>query len=161
MLILGIDPGTTRAGYGVIQDGAGGPRLVTAGILKVPRAGDKADILEAIRSGVAALCAEHHPDIVAIEKLFFAKNRKTALAVAEARGVMLVAAREAGAVIREYSPNEVKMAVTGYGSADKKAVLKMVRLILRVPDLKVIDDASDALAIALAAAGKNFHRASP
>lgn len=151
MLILGLDPGTTRGGYGVIQNGAGGPRLIDAGILKVPPGGDKADILEAIRNGVVALCVKHRPNIVAIEKLFFAKNRKTALAVAEARGVMLMAARETGATIREYSPNEVKMAVTGYGSADKKAVLKMVRLILRTPDLKVIDDASDALAIALTA----------
>lgn len=151
MLILGIDPGTTRAGYGVIQGGKGQPQLVTAGILKVPTGGDTADILEAIRTGVAALCAEHHPDVVAVEKLFFAKNRKTALAVAEARGVILMAAREAGVDIYEYSPNEVKLAVTGYGGADKKAVLKMVKLILRTPDLKVIDDASDALAIALAA----------
>lgn len=151
MLILGIDPGTTRAGYGLVQKAIGGPKLVAAGILKVPKAGGKAGTLEAIRNGIAALCAEHHPDMVAIEKLFFAKNRKTALDVAEARGVMLMAAREAGVTIREYSPNEVKMAVTGYGGADKKAVLKMVRLILKAPDLKVIDDASDALAIALAA----------
>jgi crossover junction endodeoxyribonuclease RuvC len=159
MIILGIDPGTTRAGYGVIQSG-GTPKLIAAGILKVPLAGDKADVLEAIRNGIVSLCAEHHPDIVAVEKLFFAKNRKTALAVAEARGVILMAAREAGVDIREYSPNEVKMAVTGYGGADKKAVLKMVRLILHSPDLKVIDDASDALAIALAAS-QNLRQASP
>lgn len=151
MTILGIDPGTTRAGYGVIRAGGGAPAFVAAGILKVPPRGGKADILEAIRSGIGALCAEHRPQVFAVEKLFFAKNRKTALAVAEARGVILMAAREAGLEIREYSPNEVKMAVTGYGSADKKAVLKMVRLILRAPDLEVIDDASDALAIALAA----------
>jgi crossover junction endodeoxyribonuclease RuvC len=151
MIILGIDPGTTRAGYGVIQKNAGATNLVTAGILQVPQDGEKAEILEAIRNGIAALCAEHRPDVVALEKLLFAKNRKTALAVAEARGVILVSAREAGVEIREYFPNEVKMAVTGYGGADKKAVLKMVRLILHVPELKVIDDASDALAIALTA----------
>jgi crossover junction endodeoxyribonuclease RuvC len=151
MIILGLDPGTTRAGYGLIQVEAGKTQLIGAGVLKVPEKGSKADILEAIRNAIAKLCAEHAPKVIAIEKLFFAKNRKTALAVAEARGVMLMAAREAGADIREYSPNEVKMAVTGYGSADKKAVLKMVRLILKAPDLKVIDDASDALAIALTA----------
>src|ERR1044072_625315 len=149
--ILGIDPGTTRAGYGVIRVGGGAPTLVAAGILKVPPAGDKAEILGAIREGVAALCAEHRPEAFALEKLFFSKNRKTALAVAEARGVIIMAAREAGLPVREYSPNEVKLAVTGHGAADKKAVLKMVRLILRAPDLEVIDDASDALAIALAA----------
>lgn len=152
MIILGIDPGTTRAGYGVIRVSGSETTLIAAGILKVPKGADKATLLEAIKNGVTKLCAEYSPSLVAIEKLFFAKNRKTALAVAEARGVMLMAAKEAGADIREYSPNEVKMAVTGYGGADKKAVLKMVRLILRSPELKVIDDASDALAIALAAA---------
>jgi crossover junction endodeoxyribonuclease RuvC len=157
MIILGLDPGTTRAGYGLVQIQGGKAQLLEAGLLKVPSKGDKADILEAIRSEIVKLCAKHEPKVIAIEKLFFAKNRKTALAVAEARGVMLMAAREAGADIHEYSPNEVKIAVTGYGGADKKAVLKMVRLILKAPDLKVIDDASDALAIALTA-GQNLYR---
>jgi crossover junction endodeoxyribonuclease RuvC len=151
MIILGIDPGTTRTGYGVVRCEGLAAELIAAGILDVPRSGDKADILEAIRGQIKTLCASHRPDMVAVEKLLFAKNRKTALAVAEARGVILSAARESGMPIREYFPNEVKIAVTGYGGADKKAVLKMVRLLLRAPGLKVIDDASDALAIALAA----------
>ena len=155
MIILGIDPGTERAGYGIIQSSGGNAALVMAGVLEVPHNGDKAEVLEAIHAGIAKLCKEHRPDVFAIEKLFFSKNRKTALAVAEARGVMLMAAREAGIPIQEYSPNEVKLAVTGYGGADKKAVLKMVRLILQAPELEVIDDASDALAIALAA-GQNL-----
>lgn len=151
MIILGIDPGTTRAGYGVIRASGGKAEFIAAGILSVPKGGSAADVLEAIRNGISSLCAEHVPKVIAIEKLFFAKNRKTAMAVAQARGVILMAAREAGADIREYSPNEIKLAVTGYGGADKKSVLKMVRLILRTPELKVIDDASDALAIALTA----------
>ena len=152
MTILGIDPGTTRAGYGIIQSGGGGPKLITAGILKVSPAGGTAAILEEIQAGIAALCAEHKPALIAIEKLYFSKNQKTAFAVAEARGVILLAARMAGIGIREYSPTEVKASITGYGGADKKAVLKMVKLILRAHDLKVIDDASDALAIAIVAA---------
>jgi crossover junction endodeoxyribonuclease RuvC len=91
--------------------------------------------------------------VVAIEKLFFAKNQKTAIAVAQSRGVVLLATKEQGIRIKEYTPNEVKLGVTGYGFADKKAVLKMVRLILNKGDLKVIDDASDALALAIFAAG--------
>lgn len=152
MIILGIDPGTARAGYGVINTGGGGgPALVTAGILKVSKADDAPAILEDIHAGVERLCAEHKPEILAIEKLYFAKNQKTAFAVAEARGVILLAARNIGLEVREYSPTEVKANLTGYGGADKKAVLKMVRLVLRKPDLKIVDDASDALALALVA----------
>lgn len=99
---------------------------------------------------------KHKPDVLAIEKLYFAKNQKTALAVAQARGVILLAGKEHGLRIREYAPNEVKIGVTGYGAADKKAVLKMVRLILKRPDLSVIDDASDALALAILAANERL-----
>jgi crossover junction endodeoxyribonuclease RuvC len=87
-----------------------------------------------------------------IEKLYFAKNQKTAIAVAQARGVVLLSVGEHGIPVKEYTPNEVKSGITGYGFSDKKAVLKMVRLILGKHDLKIIDDASDALAIAIVAA---------
>jgi crossover junction endodeoxyribonuclease RuvC len=89
-----------------------------------------------------------------IERLYFATNQKTAIAVAEARGIILLSAAEAGLPIKEYAPNEVKTGVAGYGLADKKAVLKMVKLTLGMQDLKVIDDASDALAIAIMAASE-------
>ena len=89
--------------------------------------------------------------MLGIEKLFFAKNQKTAMAVAQARGAILLAAEEAGLTIKEYAPNEVKLGIAGYGFADKKAILKMVRLMLKKPDLAVIDDASDALALAIMA----------
>jgi crossover junction endodeoxyribonuclease RuvC len=151
MVILGIDPGTVRAGYGVVRREAQDARLVAAGTLQVPEGGKGADLLQSIRDSFCRLCAEHKPDMLAIEKLYFSKNRKTAMAVAEARGVILFAAKEQGLLIREYSPTEVKAGITGYGGADKRAVLKMVRLILRSPDLAVIDDASDALALALLA----------
>jgi crossover junction endodeoxyribonuclease RuvC len=102
------------------------------------------------------LIKKYTPDIMGIEKLYFVKNQKTAIAVAQARGVILLSARERGIPVKEYAPNEVKLGIAGYGFADKKAVLKMVRLILGKHDLKIIDDASDALAIAIVAAGERL-----
>jgi crossover junction endodeoxyribonuclease RuvC len=150
-IFLGIDPGTRRMGYGLIRKSGREVRLVDAGIIKINSENDLDAFLE-IKNGVSRLVAEHGPCLVAVEKLFFAKNQKTALRVAEARGVALTSCLEAGAKILELSPNEVKLGITGYGSADKKAVLKMVRLILKEPGLEVIDDASDALALAILAA---------
>lgn len=150
MIILGIDPGTERAGYGVIETRGSSLVLHDAGILKVGKARG-ADALFAIKRELDALFEKYTPDILATEKLYFSKNQKTALQIAEARGVILLAGKEHGVSIKEFAPNEVKIAVTGYGAADKRAVLKMVRLILKSPDLALIDDASDALAIAIAA----------
>jgi crossover junction endodeoxyribonuclease RuvC len=152
MIALGIDPGTRRIGYGVVE--CAGPNIayVDAGILTIT-ADDDVPALEETKKGIDALIKKHKPDVVAIEKLFFAKNTKTALAVAQARGVILLATKERGVRIKEYTPNEVKSGVAGYGMADKKAVLKMVRLILGKQDLKVIDDASDALALAILSTG--------
>ncbi len=151
MIALGIDPGTRRVGYGVILQEAHEAIFVEAGIMSITRTDEPGALLE-IKQSLDKLIAKHKPDVIAVEKLFFAKNQKTALAVAQARGVILLTAEEQGLRIREYAPNEVKSGVTGYGSADKKAVLKMVRFILKKPDLKVIDDASDALALAIMAA---------
>jgi crossover junction endodeoxyribonuclease RuvC len=152
MIALGIDPGTRRIGYGVVE--CNGPTIgfVAAGILAIT-ATDDVSALEETKKGLDLLIKKHHPDVVAIEKLFFAKNTKTALAVAQARGVILLATKERGVRIKEYTPNEVKSGVAGYGFADKKAVLKMVRLILGKKDLAVIDDASDALALAILSTG--------
>ena len=153
MIFLGIDPGTRRMGYGLVSRVGRETTLVDAGIIKINSKDDLGALLE-IKKGVSELVATHKPALVAIEKLFFAKNQKTALQVAEARGVALVSCLESGAKILELSPNEVKMGLTGFGSADKKSVLKMVRLILKEPQLEVIDDASDALALAILAAGR-------
>jgi crossover junction endodeoxyribonuclease RuvC len=130
--------------------------FIEAGIMSI-KSTDNVGALYEIKKNLDKLITKHKPDVLAIEKLFFAKNQKTALAVAEARGVILLAAREHGIRIREYAPNEVKIGVTGYGAADKKAVLKMVRLILQKPGLSVIDDASDALALAILAANERIH----
>jgi crossover junction endodeoxyribonuclease RuvC len=153
MIILGIDPGTDRAGYGVIEKQGASLRLVEAGILKTGKFRG-ADALFLIKQELDGLISKHAPAILATEKLFFMKNQTTGIQTAEARGVILLAAREKNIAIAEYAPTEVKMAVAGYGQADKQAVLKMVRLILKAPELDVIDDAADALAIAITAAGR-------
>jgi crossover junction endodeoxyribonuclease RuvC len=154
MIALGIDPGTRRVGYGIVSCDAYGhdATFVDAGLLTIAATED-ADAFEEIRAGIDKLIETYRPDTVAVEKLFFAKNTKTAIAVAQARGVILLAIKARGVCIKEYTPNEVKLGVAGYGAADKKAVLKMVRLILRKPDLAVIDDASDALALAILSTG--------
>jgi crossover junction endodeoxyribonuclease RuvC len=155
MISLGIDPGTRRVGYGIVCTNTADTAITmtAAGLLEIKSVDDPGALVE-IKNGMDALIKKYKPDVIAIEKLFFSKNQKTAIAVAEARGVILLAAHASRVSLREYTPNEVKLGVTGYGSADKKAVLKMVRLILNKPDLEVIDDASDALALAILASGE-------
>lgn len=151
-LSLGVDPGTRRIGYGLVRRDGNGLTFVAAGILKIKSA-DDISALEETKKETDALIKKYRPDVVGVERLFFAKNQKTAIAVAQARGVILLSAREQKIPIKEYAPNEVKLGVTGYGFADKAAVLKMVRLTLKKHDLAVIDDASDALALAIMAVG--------
>jgi crossover junction endodeoxyribonuclease RuvC len=151
MIALGIDPGTRRIGYGIVEKKKDNTlRFVAAGILKIASADDTVALTEA-KKGIMAVIKKYKPGVMGIEKLFFAKNQRTAMAVAQARGVLVLAAYEAGVPIKEYTPNEIKLGVTGYGFADKKAVLKMVRLLLGKQDIKIIDDASDALAGAIMA----------
>jgi len=151
-IYLGIDPGTHRVGYGAIRADGGKFTLLEQGLIEKKAKGDAASQLPLVDEGVKGLIDRIKPDEVAVEKLFFSKNQTTAMAVAEARGVILLAAANAGIKIREFTPNTVKQSVSGYGSADKKAVLKMVSLILGLKDFRPIDDASDALAIAITAA---------
>lgn len=150
MIILGIDPGSRRIGYGVIETG-NPPRLLEVGILKITRK-DNPGALAETGQAMRQIIHMFQPTHLALEKLFFLKNRTTGIAVAEARGIILATAEEYGLQIHEYAPNEIKMALTGHGGADKKAVAKMVHLILHSKPLKVVDDATDALAIALVAA---------
>lgn len=152
VVALGIDPGTRRVGYGVVKKQGGAPAFLSAGILKI-KSGDDLSALRETKTETDKLIKKYRPDVVGVEKLYFAKNQKTAMAVAQARGAILLSAQEQNIPIKEYAPNEVKLGITGYGFADKKAVLKMVRLILKKQDLKIVDDASDALALALMAAG--------
>jgi crossover junction endodeoxyribonuclease RuvC len=155
IVTMGIDPGTRRVGYGIIRREGNTLTFLDAGILKIKSSEDAAALTEAKRE-MDKLIKKYRPGAVGIEKLFFAKNQRTGIAVAQARGVILLAATEGKIPVKEYTPNEVKLGVTGYGLADKKAVLKMVRLTLGTPDLAVIDDASDALALAIMAANRSF-----
>lgn len=152
MVVIGIDPGTARVGYGIIKKEYGKITFLDAGILKVGSAKD-GQALFRIKKELDLLLKKWKPEIMGVERVYFSKNQKTAISVAEARGVIILAGIEAGAGIKECSPNEVKSGLTGYGLADKRGVAKMVNLILGTPNLKIIDDASDALAIAIFASG--------
>lgn len=153
MIILGLDPGSRRIGYGVLDATRSRVRLLEAGLLPI-KSEDDAGALKEAKRGFEKLLKKFRPAILAIEKIFFMKNQKTGLEVAQVRGVLLLAALERGILVKEYSPNEIKAGVTSYGLADKKAIEKMVKLILQEPHLAVIDDAIDALAVALLASQK-------
>ncbi len=148
-IILGIDPGFARVGYGVLE--CAGERILAAshGCIETEKSLDHGDRLLEVRRAVAALFVKYRPEVMAIEKLFFEKNAKTALAVGEGRGVILAAAAEAGVPVVELTPLQVKQSVTGSGRADKRQIQEMVKLILRLDCVPRPDDAADALAIAL------------
>ena len=149
MIILGLDPGTTRIGYGLVQRGSP-PALLGCGILNVQGAERGARLGEAA-AHLRNLLMRHKPSLVAIEKLFFVQNQKTGLAVSEMRGALLLELNNARVPVVEYTPKEVKKATTGDGGADKRAVAKMVKATLHVDKIPGPDDVTDALAIALAA----------
>lgn len=151
MKILGIDPGTARAGYGLIEKKGGALKIITCGILKTSSREKSARLLE-LGQSYALILKKHKPDVVAIEKLFFVKNVKTGLDVSQARGVITYLAAEKNIPVLEFSPSEIKLSVAGYGAADKKAVAKMVERILKIEKIDGPDDITDALAAALAAA---------
>ena len=154
--VLGIDPGTSRIGYGLIEKVGGDLRHIESGLLPInPEKLSDIERLTAIRHSMRALILRTAPDMIGVEKLFFTKNKKTAMRVAEARGVILEAAAEDTKII-EVSPVAVKIAVTGDGRAGKKGVAKMVNLILKLPPRRVVDDVTDALAIAIAASSERF-----
>ena len=152
MIVLGIDPGTAALGWGVIDRTGGSLRLIDVGCLETSPSLGLPERLLAIHRFLGELIARHDPQIVAVERLFFSRNAQTAFAVGQARGVVLLAAAETGRVVREATPNEVKMAVTGSGSADKEQVGKMVAVVLGLGAVPKPDDAADALAVAIWAA---------
>src|SRR3989344_4597129 len=153
MVILGIDPGTARVGYGVVEILGNKITHLDSGLIKVSSRGVEA--LSEIESGIKELVRRRKPERVGVEKLFFVKNQKTGIRVAEARGVILNAALKAGLGTVDAAPTEVKLALTGSGNASKEAVAKMVRYFVRLPDNEVVDDVTDALAIAIAASRRN------
>jgi crossover junction endodeoxyribonuclease RuvC len=149
LLVLGVDPGLADTGYGAVRRNNGRLSLITSGTLKTPANLPEPKRLRVLADQLRALLAELHPQAAAFEELFFSKNVRTAMAVGQARGVALLAAVEAGAEVHEYTPNQVKMSLTGYGGATKAQMLKMVQSLLGTRELPRSDDAIDALAIAI------------
>ena len=150
MLILGIDPGTATTGYGFVREHPNGDfEAVTYGVIKTPAKTPMPDRLKQIHTELTALITEHNPDAAAVEMLYFGRNITTAITVAQGRGVILLALVEAGLPIREYKPAEIKLAVAGYGNADKWQVQEMIRQLLNLDEIPRPDDAADGLAVAI------------
>lgn len=152
MRILGIDPGTTSMGYAVLEEQRSELAVITYGTTAITEK-QLPERLVRIGATVRSLIAAHAPEVAGVEKLFFAKNKKTALEVAQARGVIVSAVLEHSLPLHEFTPAQVKIAVTNYGSSDKQMVLKMVRSILKLSSFEGDDNAADALAVAIATAG--------
>lgn len=149
MIILGIDPGLAIVGYGVIEYKNGRFQTLAYGAITTPAHTDVEARLSMIYNEMNALIDKYHPDEMAIEELFFNTNSTTAIAVAEARGVILLAAYRKGVACHEYTPLQVKSSVVGYGKAEKKQVMMMVQTILKLEKAPKLDDTADALAIAI------------
>jgi len=149
VIVLGIDPGTALTGYGIVERTGSKLRMIDYGCVETLSSMELPSRLLEIHSAVLGLIDEHKPISVGVERLFFNKNVQTAFAVGQARGVVLLAAAERGLPVFEYGPHEVKMAVTGYGRAEKAQVQRMVQMMLNLPTLPKPDDAADALAVAI------------
>ena len=149
MIILGIDPGTAITGYGLVSHEGNHLKRITHGVIRTSPELPMATRLSRIYQGLGELMAQYQPEVVAVEELFFNKNVRTALAVGQARGVILLSAATAGLEIAEYTPLQVKQAVVGYGRAEKMQVQEMVRVLLCLSEIPKPDDAADALAIAI------------
>lgn len=161
MIVLGIDPGTAALGYGIVDSTRGRLREVDHGWLETSPDVALPERLLAIHALVDELIETHDPAVVAVERLFFSRNAQTALAVGQARGVVLLAAAQHGVPVREATPNEVKSAVAGYGAADKDQIQRMVQVVLGMAERPRPDDAADALAIAIWAANTAAAAAAP
>jgi len=149
-LALGIDPGTATTGYGLVRLMPGGELVaVQYGVILTPKESTASARLEILFDQLNDLIKESNPDTAAVEKLFFQSNVKTALAVGQARGVIMLCLQKARIETFEYTPNEIKQAVAGYGGADKRQVQDMVRALLQLDSIPKPDDAADALAVAI------------
>jgi crossover junction endodeoxyribonuclease RuvC len=150
MRILGIDPGTGILGFGVVD--AVSPhklKLVDGGVIRTPVKQADSERLKTIYEELSEIIREHKPDTMSVEKLFFAQNVTTAMSVAQARGVVLLCGVQNELTLFEYTPLQIKQALTGYGRADKKQMQEMVRVILNLQEVPKPDDCADALAAAI------------
>ena len=158
MRIIGIDPGFDRIGIAIVEKEGSSETLMYSTCIVTNRADSFVDRLATIATELRALIEEYRPDMCAIETLLFAANKKTAMQVSEARGVILLVCREAHLDIVEYSPLQIKTALTGYGKAEKSQVEQMVKQLVDVPEGKRFDDEMDAIAVGLTAlAHVNYH----
>ena len=150
MRIIGIDPGTGILGFGVIEVNArGNPKMITAGVITTPAHTPLEDRLLEIFDGLTEIIVETKPEVMSIEKLFFAQNVTTAISVSHARGVAMLTGKQAGLEIAEYTPLQIKQTLTGYGRASKKQMQEMVKLQLGLNNMPKPDDAADGLAAAI------------
>lgn len=149
MMVVGIDPGTATTGYGIVEEKGYGLEAITYGVVTTAPSLPLEQRLAQLFDALSTLIQRYKPDSAAVEQLFFQRNVRTAIAVGQARGVALLALAKAGLSVGEYSPLEVKQAVTGYGGADKNQVQHMVQLLLNLPEVPHPDDAADALAVAI------------
>ncbi|NLY88834.1 MAG: crossover junction endodeoxyribonuclease RuvC [Firmicutes bacterium] len=149
MRIMGIDPGTASTGFGLLEQEGSRLRLLEYGVIRTEPGIPDAERLLQIHRGVGALLKNYRPEVIAVEELFFNKNSRTVLAVGQARGVVMLAAAQAELQVEEYTPLQVKMAVVGYGRAEKRQVQEMVKALLGLSRLPRPDDAADALAVAI------------
>ena len=150
-IILGIDPGIADTGYGIIQKNKTGIKCLAYGSIKTGSKIPMPDRLEMINLEMSKIILEYKPILIGVEQLFFASNAKTAIVVGQARGVVLLTAKQHKIKIIEFTPLQVKQAVSSYGAASKLQVQKMVKILLNLKELPKPDDAADALAIAICA----------
>lgn len=160
MFVLGIDPGLSRCGYGAVRQTVRSTEVVSAGLITTPRELAVPERLSILLRDVQEILSELKPDVVAIERILFRTNAKTAMSVGQASGVILLAAFEAGCEIVEYSASEVKLAIAGYGSADKLQVQRMIQVLAKLEQIPRPPDVADALGLAFCyLANHSFQRA--
>lgn len=156
-IVLGIDPGIADTGYGVVKINGSRLECLDYGSIKTDSKQALPQRLEVLADRLALILAQHHPNLVAVEELFFCNNAKTALIVGQARGAILLTVRRAGVALVEFTPLQVKQAVSTYGQADKKQVQRMVKLLLGLKEIPKPDDAADALAVAICGGNAAFN----
>lgn len=149
MIILGIDPGFAITGYGVVDYSGNKFKMLDYGVITSEVNQDFCDRLVILNENLESLIARYQPNAVAVEELFFSKNTKTAIKVGHGRGVALLTAKKLGCDVFEYTPLQVKQAITGYGRAEKTQIQMMVKILLNLAEIPKPDDAADALAIAM------------
>jgi crossover junction endodeoxyribonuclease RuvC len=149
MLVIGLDPGLARTGYGLVRGDGQRLDVVTYGVLRTAASMSAAERLVVLHEGLTDLLVRYSPDVAAVEELFFSTNARTAMLVGQARGVMLLTLAQSGLPIYEYTPMQIKQAITGYGGADKNQVQQMVRILLDLDCVPRPDDAADALATSI------------